>query len=143
MNNNFHVTVKGVLIKNDEILLVKRTTPSSDGFGYWELPGGGVDFGESPEQALIREFNEETGLQIEIQKPIYTFTAIRENYQTIGIGFLISCPNKNVVLSDEHTDYQYVNIQNIHQFLNENISINVELAYQEYKKLNLTKKLKS
>lgn len=143
MNNNFHVTVKGVLIKNDEILLVKRTTPSSDGFGYWELPGGGVDFGESPEQALIREFNEETGLQIEIQKPIYTFTTIRENYQTIGIGFLISCPNKNVVLSDEHTDYQYVNIQNIHQFLNENISINVELAYQEYKKLNLTKKLKS
>lgn len=32
--------------------------------GKWELPGGGIDFGEEPEEALQREIKEETGLNI-------------------------------------------------------------------------------
>lgn len=32
--------------------------------GHWTLPGGGVEFGENPEQAMIREIEEETGLHV-------------------------------------------------------------------------------
>ena len=34
--------------------------------GFWTLPGGGLDFGESPEKAVIREVQEETGLIVEV-----------------------------------------------------------------------------
>jgi len=40
----------------DKVLLLR--TPG----GIWEFPGGGVDFGESPEQAAARECKEEAGL---------------------------------------------------------------------------------
>jgi len=36
--------------------------------GCWTLPGGGLDFGEDPEDAVIREFKEETGLIVKVHK---------------------------------------------------------------------------
>lgn len=90
----FHITVKGIVIYEGKTLILKRVRPSSDGLGYWELPGGGLEYGEDPHQALVRELKEETGLDIEIIKPVYTFTAIRPHYQTVGIGFLCIPTNR-------------------------------------------------
>ena len=49
-NIRFHITVKGIVVYNHQVLLLKRTRPSSDGLGYWELPGGGLEYGETPNQ---------------------------------------------------------------------------------------------
>jgi 8-oxo-dGTP diphosphatase len=48
------------------ILLVKRSTPPFK--GYWALPGGKVNTGETVEHAIVREVKEETGLDVEIVK---------------------------------------------------------------------------
>lgn len=53
---------------NSEILLVKRGTVVF--LGYWALPGGKVDAGETVEQAVVREVREETGLNVEIVRKI-------------------------------------------------------------------------
>ena len=54
----------GVIIKsNNRILVCKRSTENSDG-GKWALPMGGIEEGETPEQAAYREFHEEMGLEI-------------------------------------------------------------------------------
>ena len=52
----------------DKILLVKRRTLPFE--GYWALPGGRVDPGETVEQTIVREVKEETGLDVAIVRKI-------------------------------------------------------------------------
>jgi len=59
------IRVCGVLIEKDEILLVKHVGIGNSGY-FWSPPGGGVEFGESVEQTLKREFLEETHLSIQV-----------------------------------------------------------------------------
>ncbi len=130
----FHITVKGIVIYNDQVLILKRVRPSSDGLGYWEMPGGGLEYGETPHLALIRELKEETGLDIKIIKPVYTFTAIRPKYQTVGIGFLCIPTNDQVVISDEHTDYKFVSKEDLREYLDETIYNDIIYTLDEYMK---------
>lgn len=131
-NVKFHITVKGIVVLNNRILLIKRVRPSTDGLGYWELPGGGLEYGETPDQALIRELKEETGLEIIIIKPAYTFSKIREHYQTIGIGYLCIPKNDHVQLSDEHTDYIFATIDKAKELLSEEIFNDIIYTINEY-----------
>jgi ADP-ribose pyrophosphatase YjhB (NUDIX family) len=57
------VRAYGLLINHGEIALVRSSNPEHQPPLWW-LPGGGIDFGESPEQTLAREFVEETGLTV-------------------------------------------------------------------------------
>ena len=73
-NIRFHITVKGIVVFKQKSIINERVRPSSDGLGYWELPGGRTEYGETPNEALKRELKEETGLTIDVVKPAYTFT---------------------------------------------------------------------
>jgi 8-oxo-dGTP diphosphatase len=58
------LAVSAVIFRDNAILLVRRARPPANGF--YSLPGGRVEFGESLHAALHREVAEETGLTIEI-----------------------------------------------------------------------------
>ncbi len=47
-------------------VLVVRRAPGQSGAGDWEFPGGKLERGENPEQALVREIQEELGIQIKV-----------------------------------------------------------------------------
>ena len=131
-NIRFHITVKGIVVYHRRVLLLKRARPSTDGLGYWELPGGGLEYGETPNQALIRELKEETGLQIDVVKPAYTFTKIRSDYQTVGIGYLSITHSDKIVLSDEQTDYLWCEIEDLQNYLCEEIYNDIIFTINEY-----------
>lgn len=67
-NTNWGQSVAGVVIKNNKVLLARHTY--GGGAGKLIIPGGYVEFGESPQDALRREFMEETSVRVEPQKII-------------------------------------------------------------------------
>ena len=56
------------IVRDGRLLLVKRRRPPEAGF--WNLPGGKVDFGERVEDAILREIGEEIGVRIELTRPL-------------------------------------------------------------------------
>jgi 8-oxo-dGTP diphosphatase len=55
---------------DDGIVLIKRKNPPSG----WALPGGFVDYGESLEQAAVREAEEETSLKVRLVRQLHTYS---------------------------------------------------------------------
>ncbi|MEU3708969.1 (deoxy)nucleoside triphosphate pyrophosphohydrolase [Streptomyces catenulae] len=63
------VVVGGAVLDRGRLLAARRSAPPALA-GRWELPGGKVEDGESPEQALVRELREELGVEVEPLEPI-------------------------------------------------------------------------
>jgi 8-oxo-dGTP diphosphatase len=57
---------QGVVIENEKVLMVKQYVERGD--IVWNFPGGTIEKGETPEEACIREFKEETGYTVRINK---------------------------------------------------------------------------
>jgi 8-oxo-dGTP diphosphatase len=59
--------VTGLLRRGDKVLVGQRPVGNTLA-GHWEFPGGKIEKGESPEEALIRELQEELGIEAEVGK---------------------------------------------------------------------------
>lgn len=98
-----------ILNENKEILFTQRSLNDDFLPGYWELPGGGIDYGETPQEALIREIKEECGLGIEIIKPVAANSYFIRDTQRIEITFLCKVINpSDIKLSHEHSAYKWL-----------------------------------
>ncbi|MFD0557836.1 ADP-ribose pyrophosphatase YjhB (NUDIX family) [Stackebrandtia endophytica] len=58
----------GIAVNGDRVLLTRIGNGLPEEIGWWVLPGGGVDHGEHPQAAAVREVFEETGLQSTIDR---------------------------------------------------------------------------
>lgn len=67
--NHLRVRVNGILIEDNKLLMVKHLM--GNGKILWSVPGGGMHYGENAAQNLIREFEEETGLNVKIAKYLF------------------------------------------------------------------------
>lgn len=106
MNYKYKITVKALVFHNGKILLLKRSEKANGDKYYYEFPGGGLEFRESPEEALKREIMEEAGIEVEIISPLYTWNMMKnEETEIIGITFLCRTENHSVILSNEHSEY--------------------------------------
>lgn len=85
-NGPFAVVDAIIEVDNKGIVIIKRSNPP---FG-WALPGGFVDYGESLEDAVVREAKEETDLELEGLKQFHTYSDPRRDprFHTIGTVFI-------------------------------------------------------
>ena len=70
------VAAYAVIVRDGEVLL-SRLAPSISEEELWTLPGGGIDFGEHPDDAVVREVHEETGLDCRLGRPLWIGSAHR------------------------------------------------------------------
>ena len=102
MKKHTHYGSYGLIIENNQIVLINKVTGPYD--GKLDLPGGTIEFKESPEQALKRELKEETDIDIIDYKLIdadsITFKYIHNNeeydWQHIGIFYKITNYKGNI-----------------------------------------------
>jgi len=89
---NIRIRAAGILVRDGQILLVRH---EKNGKSYWLIPGGGVDFGETVEAALIREYQEEVGLKIKVGKLVLVHDSIPPNRhrQVLNLYFLVTAEN--------------------------------------------------
>lgn len=80
-NTNWGQSVTGVVINDNKVLLARHTY--GDGKGKLIIPGGYVNIGESPQAALVREYKEETNIDV---KPV-DIIGIRFNMHDWYIAF--------------------------------------------------------
>lgn len=78
-----------MLIHEKHLLLVKQFVPTVKD-SVWMPPGGGVHMGESAEEALKREFREETQLEIEQMQLRYLHEFIQPPYHALELYYLIT-----------------------------------------------------
>jgi len=78
-------SIYGVLLREGKILLSRQ-------WGGYDFPGGGVDINETLEEALQREFFEETGLRVELEVPIFCGTSFYKPGQERYEGQYWNCP---------------------------------------------------
>jgi 8-oxo-dGTP pyrophosphatase MutT (NUDIX family) len=74
----FRPAIYGVLVQTSEVLLVRAPQTSDGVIGF---PGGGIELGEAPLDALRREFSEETGLEVEPLRLLWTTTGFHRSRQ--------------------------------------------------------------
>ena len=102
----FQVFAAAVIFNNDnEILLVKSTYQR---FHPWGLPGGSLDYGESAEDAALREVWEETGFQVEIERLLLVKTWRPD---CLGLYYLCRIIGGEFRPTDEVSEFGYFSLE--------------------------------
>ena len=102
----FPVSVKGIVVRDGAVVLLRNRRDE------WELPGGKLELGESPERCVAREIEEELGLDVEpdvlVDSWVYTITP-----GTHVLMLVYGCTERvtrEAVLSDEHTRLDWIGL---------------------------------
>jgi 8-oxo-dGTP pyrophosphatase MutT (NUDIX family) len=91
MISSFNVRVYGLLIQNKKVLI---TDEHRSGILMTKFPGGGLEFGEGIKDCLIREFQEELGVKINVRGHFYTndflqLSAFNEKDQLLSLYYFV------------------------------------------------------
>ena len=97
--------------EHGRILLFKHTYRKFE----WGIPAGGLEYGEQPEKAIIREFFEETGMQIKVEKLLLAESSKEDN--NISLIFLCKIVSGTFKESHEISEMKYFEIDDLPQML--------------------------
>lgn len=97
--NQLRTRVNGILIENDKILMVKHQM--GNGRILWSVPGGGMNFGSNAKDNLIREYLEETNLEIEVGRYLFVHEYLKPPLHAMEHFFEVKRINGNVELGKD------------------------------------------
>ncbi len=114
------VGIGAVIISEGKIALIKRGNEPSK--GKWTIPGGLVELGESPEQAVIRETKEETGLDVENPRLIDVVSNVdldekgKVKYQYVIVDYLVHVENGTAQAASDALELRWVPFDEVEDY---------------------------
>src|SRR5258705_8846517 len=104
----FQVFAAAVIFHTEnKILLVKMTYQQ---FHPWGLPGGSLEYSETPEVGVVREVHEEIGLEVDVEKLLLLKTWSPDK---VGLYYLCKIKSGNFQPSDEVSEYGYFSMDDL------------------------------
>ncbi len=114
-NKLFRVGTGAIIVKDQKILLGLRGPKARDQHFKWELLGGLVQFGESPQEAIAREVQEEAGIKVEPIDIIGTNVRYDEKTGEEWVGLTYLCKyvsgRPKVTQFDRVIDHKWLSIE--------------------------------
>ncbi len=97
-------------------IFIAHRNPVGQMGGRWEFPGGKVEEGETDEQAIIREFNEEFGVEVSVGQKIGEATFKHNGDDFTLCAYLVHLPHNGLTqkfVLTEHSEYRWVELAEI------------------------------
>ena len=123
MSDMWGLAARGICEYGGRILLLKIRSKSGHDAGKWEIPGGKVKRKEFFDEALKREFLEETGLEVNIESLYnviqndYTACKTNESIKSIQLIMKVTSNSDEVQISEEHDEYKWFTKDEVKQLL--------------------------
>lgn len=142
MMREYGIGVSAFIYRGNEVLVVKRSDSEETFPGLWEIPGGGLEYGESLMSALEREILEEVGLKVKVGELYYAFSYISERTgrQIAELHYLAEPLNNEsvVTLNDtEHSEYRWIGVDQLDQLsLSTEISKSISLGFDRIRRVD-------
>ncbi len=100
---HFRVGVSAVLFEQGRVLLALRRD-----INWWNLPGGGMEIGETVEETVKREVLEETGLQVAVERLIGVYS--KPQKQEVVLSFLCRATGGQLTATEESSECRYFDL---------------------------------
>ena len=118
--DKYRILVKGIVQCQDHYLVVEKWYDDRIFDPYqWEFIDGEAEFGESPDKAVVRTIQEQTGLITEVDRVLYTWTFMIGSECNLGLAYLcLTEQNEDeVVLSEELNDAKWIDYMDFEKYI--------------------------
>ena len=114
----YRILVKGIVKRDGKFLLVQKWFDDNIADPYrWEFIDGEAEFGESPDEAVIRITHEQTGITAFVDRILYTWTFMLGSECSLGIAYLCLTDEDNVILSEELNDAKWIEGMDFEEYI--------------------------
>lgn len=125
----YRVIVKGVVQYEDKYLAVCKWYDDRISEPYqWEFVDGAIDFGETPEKAVVRLVFEQTGLAASIDRILYTWSFMTGDVFNIGISYLCRVSFDGVILSEDLVDSRWIMKEEMENYISGKVLEDIDKA---------------
>lgn len=118
--NKYRILVKGIVQRDNKYLAVEKWYDDNIMEPYqWKFIDGEAEFGESPDKAVVRTIQEQTGLITEVDRVLYTWTFMIGSECNLGLAYLcLTEQNEDeVVLSEELNDAKWIDYMDFEKYI--------------------------
>ena len=143
MEKHQKVCVGAFLFNKGKVLIMKRSKKEKFMPGYWDIPGGKMEFGETPEEALKREAKEEINLGIEAVVPCsaFSYVSLEGSRHNVDIQYIVRATEdvQKIKIMDAHEEYRWIDANDLENLSNISDEMRGALGkgFELYNKLKL------